>query len=378
MNYEQLNQLFEMQSSSQPNQDRELVQGMLQSNAARSFTSQELDLLLREETQMERSVRGLVSSMQSSDLDKSRRDVLRVFEPIKQTSRRQGIYWILTIPSESWIPRLENGWQYCKGQEERGRGCTCGYTPENCSCPEDRNRYRHWQVIVHLERKGSIASIQSILGFTGFHAELTRSKHAEEYVWKEDTRIDGTQFEFGEPKIRRTSKEDWDQIFAWAVTGEWLRIPADIRIRYFPTFQKIACYYEVPTFMERSCVVYWGETGVGKSRRAWEEASAYAYPKNPRTKWWDSYRGQPHVVIDEFRGDIDIGYLLRWTDRYPVLIETKGSGCSLMAEKFWITSNLHPKDWYPMVDEETKQALFRRLKIFRIFQNGDIELDMNY
>jgi len=73
--------------------------------------------------------------------------------------------------------------------------------------------------------------------------------------------------------------------------------------------------------------------------------------------------GQKHVIIDEFRGGIDIGHMLRWLDRYPVIVEVKGSSTVLKAETIWITSNIHPKDWYPDLDEETKSALMRRLEV---------------
>jgi len=109
--------------------------------------------------------------------------------------------------------------------------------------------------------------------------------------------------------------------------------------------------------------VYWGSTGTGKSRTAWGEAGFSAYPKNPRTKFWDGYRGQENVVIDEFRGIIDIALLLIWCDRYPVIVENKGSSTCLQAKKIWITSNLHPRDWYPGVDALTLGALLRRLTI---------------
>jgi len=115
--------------------------------------------------------------------------------------------------------------------------------------------------------------------------------------------------------------------------------------------------------MEREIVCYWGTTGMGKSRRAWEEAGLNAYPKDPRSKFWDGYRGQEHVVFDEFRGGIDISHVLRWFDRYPVIVEVKGSSTVLKAKKIWITSNLHPNDWYPELDQETKSALIRRLTI---------------
>lgn len=70
-----------------------------------------------------------------------------------------------------------------------------------------------------------------------------------------------------------------------------------------------------------------------------------------------------NVVIDEFRGDIDIAHMLRWLDRYPVLVEIKGSSVVLVAETIWITSNIHPAHWYPAIDQETRDALLRRLDI---------------
>ena len=56
-------------------------------------------------------------------------------------------------------------------------------------------------------------------------------------------------------------------------------------------------------------------------------------PKDPRTKFWDGYRNQENVVIDEFRGAIDIAHILRWFDRYPVIVEVKGSSVVLSAKK---------------------------------------------
>lgn len=126
-----------------------------------------------------------------------------------------------------------------------------------------------------------------------------------------------------------------------------------------------------PLATERLVYVYYGRTGTGKSRRAWEEAGMDAFPKgnqltltlDPNTKFWDGYRNQEHVVIDEFRGTISIAHLLRWLDRYPVIVEIKGSSTSFCARKIWITSNLDPREWYPDLDQETKEALLRRLNI---------------
>lgn len=69
------------------------------------------------------------------------------------------------------------------------------------------------------------------------------------------------------------------------------------------------------------------------------------------------------MVIDEFRGVISIAHILRWLDRYPVRVEGKGTTYPLRATKFWITSNVDPRNWYPELDDETRDALLRRLNI---------------
>jgi len=58
-----------------------------------------------------------------------------------------------------------------------------------------------------------------------------------------------------------------------------------------------------------------------------------------------------------------VAHILRWFDRYPVIVEVKGSSVVLSAKKVWITSNLSPDQWYPNLDVVTRAALMRRLTI---------------
>jgi len=150
-------------------------------------------------------------------------------------------------------------------------------------------------------------------------------------------------------------------------------IPADIFVRYYGQLKYdnflprcIAKDFGRAPFVERSVRVFWGPTGTGKSRRAWHEAGADAYIKNPLTKWWESYQGQTAVIIDEFRGIIDIANLLIWFDRYPVFVEVKNGSAPLLANKFWVCSNLHPREWYREIDDITYCALERRLEIINM------------
>lgn len=261
----------------------------------------------------------------------------------------QGRYWMLTIPMADWHPEeLPDGIAYIKGQGEEGA-----------------SGYLHWQVLVVSERSVRLRFIKSCFVDTA-HCELTRSAAADDYVWKDDTSVDGTRFELGEKPHRRNSKPDWEKIWDLAKEGDICAIEPSIRIQHYRTLRTIRADFAEPVAFERKVIVFHGPTGTGKSRRAWDEASWSAYPKDPRSKFWDGYRDQKHVVFDEFRGGIDIAHLLRWFDRYPVLVEIKGASTCLVAEKIWITSNLHPKDWYPDLDYTTYQALERRLEIIEI------------
>jgi len=152
-------------------------------------------------------------------------------------------------------------------------------------------------------------------------------------------------------------------VWTAAKSNNLLDIEADVRIRYYRTFCAIAADYAEAPAIVRTVNVYWGLTRTGKSRTAWDEAGISAYCKDPRSKFWCGYRDQQHVVLDEFRGGIDISHILRWTDRYPVQVEIKGSSRPLLATAIWITSNLHPNDWYPDLDYQTRDALLRRLNI---------------
>jgi len=265
-------------------------------------------------------------------------------------SRRQGIFWLCTLSYEQ-APAYEFGihsdvCSWIKGQREIGEG-----------------GFDHWQFIVAFRRKQSLQSAKLALRMPTLHLELSRSSAASSYVWKEDTRVEGSQFEFGGQPIARNCAQDWEDIWEKAKDGLYMQIPANVRIQNYRTLRSIASDFASPTPMVRKCFVFWGATGSGKSRRAWDESGWDAYCKDPRTKFWDGYQGEKNVVLDEFRGAIDLSHMLRWLDRYPVRVEIKGSSVCLRAENIWITSNLDPLDWYPEADIETKAALMRRLEI---------------
>lgn len=259
---------------------------------------------------------------------------------------KQARYWILTIPYNEFVPYQPSGVTYIAGQLE------CG----------ESTGYKHWQLVVYFRNRVRLSTVKELFG-QSCHAEPTRSSYSRNYVFKDETGISGTRFELGHIPRQRGNDKDWEAILESAKKQRFEEIPGDVLVRYYNNIKRISMDNLEPVAEVRTTTVYWGPTGTGKSRRAWEEAGMDAYPKDPRSKFWDGYQGQKHVVMDEFRGDIDITHMLRWLDRYPVIVEVKGSSTVLKANRIWITSNLRPEKWYKDIDEITVAALMRRLEV---------------
>lgn len=206
---------------------------------------------------------------------------------------------------------------------------------------------------------------------TQAHFVFTKSSKALDYVWKEETRVPGSQFEFGTRPFKNNSGTDWAQQKELILSGRLNELNPRVFVCHYGAIKKIVADHMKPVEQVKEVTIFWGPTGVGKSRKAWELAGLNAYPKIPTTKWWDGYRPEEHesVVMDEFTGQIDITHMLRWCDRYPCIVETKGSSVVFKAKKIYITSNINPEFWWLMATEEQRAAFARRVTIIECPNN---------
>ena len=107
-----------------------------------------------------------------------------------------------------------------------------------------------------------------------------------------------------------------------------------------------------------SCYLH-GPTGIGKSRKAAEEAGEYD-EVSYHNGFWVGYRGSKNVIINDTRGEIPFNLLLKILDRYPLYINIKGGETPWLAEKIWITSSKPPEEIYYNCGERIDQ-LYRRI-----------------
>lgn len=99
--------------------------------------------------------------------------------------------------------------------------------------------------------------------------------------------------------------------------------------------------------------VIWGAPGSGKSRTVYDKFPVESiYELNigdgsTKSIWWDTYRGQDIILINDYAGELPYKYFLRFLDIYPFRMQTKGGHCWRLATKIYLTANNPPETWYP-------------------------------
>ena len=111
---------------------------------------------------------------------------------------------------------------------------------------------------------------------------------------------------------------------------------------------------------------YYGPPGTGKSTAARNKFPG-AFLK-ASSKWWDGYKGEKAVILDDLDTHV-LGHLVKiWTDRFPITnAEIKQSTIVLFHEDFVITSNYTPEELWK--DDPMMAAAIRRRCQFHHFSD---------
>lgn len=118
---------------------------------------------------------------------------------------------------------------------------------------------------------------------------------------------------------------------------------------------------------------YWGETNIGKSHIAHEgynPDSHYIYPNDKG--WWDGYKGQATVIMNEFRETtMSFNELLELCDKWPKTVRRRcREPVPFLAKTIIVTSALAPEDVFKSVcdDKDSFKQFQRRFNVIKLEQ----------
>lgn len=247
--------------------------------------------------------------------------------------------------------------------------------------PEDaRVRFAVWQLerapeTQRLHMQGYIefvspirmGGVKTLVGGERLHLEGRRGsrEQAIEYCEKNDSRVDGPWYR-GVRESAQGKRSDLVDIADRIKSGTSIfgiveDYPSQY-IRYRRGIEAMHSLYAerlVPKWRDVTVLVYYGAAGSGKTRKAIEESKDdfFILDQGERV-WFDGYRGQDTLILDDFYGWIKYGQLLRMLDGHPYRCEIKGGFRVAAWTRVIITSNRHPSEWY---SQGLTAALERRI-----------------
>lgn len=224
----------------------------------------------------------------------------------------------------------------------------------------------HLQGFVQLAKRYTLASIRKLLSTTA-HFEITRGTptQAANYCKK-----DGDYEEFGELRGGQGRRSDLAEVANLVKRGASTRAIAEEHpeafIRYSNGINKLRLLCRPKTReTPPSIYVYWGRTGLGKTRRVHDTEPAEELWIHPGGPWFDGYDNHDAVLFDDFDGGwFKLGYLLKLLDRYNFQVPIKGGHTWWCPRRIYITSNIDPRQWYTNASQAQVDALLRRFSEF--------------
>lgn len=260
--------------------------------------------------------------------------------------------WVDAVQIERDIlPKVAEETRYLIGQIER--------------CPETKKL--HFQGYVYFSNARTASGVKKWLGgyCRKFHVEAAKGSADQNYAYctKDASRVAGP-FESGD-RPEQGKRSDVEGLVQRLKSGASEReiceeFPGYV-LRYGRGVDRLRAGLNGRRGWPMEVHVLYGPPGAGKSRRAWDDdPSAYAAIVAKDRIWFDGYSGENTIILDDYRGEAPIAWLLKFLDRYPMRVETKGGSLELTSHKIWITSNVSPSEWYPRALPQELEALQRR------------------
>lgn len=224
-----------------------------------------------------------------------------------------------------------------------------------CAKEVGENGTPHLQGAITFERTYRMAALKKL--FPRAHWKPGITIDPENYCIKGEIIIDIVNREQG----KRTDLAEAIEVGRTEGYREMAIAHPETFVKYHRGLKELLFTIEEPKeWYDTKVYIFWGPTGSGKSRKARQmDPNLYNIPEpNNGSLWFDGYRGQKTILLDDFYGWIKYHTLLQITDGYPYQAPTKGSFVHRQWDTVIITSNKPPEKWY---NRDEINALKRRI-----------------
>lgn len=244
----------------------------------------------------------------------------------------------------------------------------CGYETMN---KDGEKTTPHLQGFIEFKHAKTMSAVKKAMNNNGVHLERPLGTDYDNWVYctKEGTIV--AQVGDFPPQPTTSKHADWEDAHEHFKHGKDMMSLIEAKphmTRYISALRSLQAEHHIEgqvPWRQLTTTYISGSAGCGKSSKiqakyGHENVYRITDKRNP----WDSYRGQPVVVFEEYRSNFGIENMLNWLDGYPIMLPCRYVNRPAQFTKVFILTNIPLQEQFVEHQEnfpETWGAFLRRI-----------------
>jgi len=220
----------------------------------------------------------------------------------------------------------------------------------------------HFQIYMYMKKPVRITALHKICPGLAVKVKYAKStpEQCRNYCMKAETRTEGP-WEIGTCPITEKGtagqgrRKDLEEVHAAIKTGasyaQILDLNPSAGITYHGGIKAAIRAQPPPKKLPPKVTWLWGETGTGKSYRAYNENDidimevCLSNPDKART--FEQYTGQARFIFDDYSPDqLSHGDIKRYLDKYPIMVKTMYDTRHFTPSEIYVTCSYPPSQYW--------------------------------